>query len=97
MEFAPKCVDILLLVVQAGEFHHVMSDCGMGAISPKHKRKGNFDLSRSFLIRRCLPLFEPSDIFPEVSSSELVVEEDFDIRELLELVKKAFVQPTSVG
>ena len=88
MEFAPQRVNILLLVVDAGIFHHVVACGGVGAVGTDKKVKFHFDL-RCSLVRRIRRLsrvlgmvgfgkapLEPGDAFGEVGASELVVEEE---------------------
>ena len=44
MEFAPECVDVLLLVGYSGELHQVVSCCGVGAVSANEEVEFDFDL-----------------------------------------------------
>jgi hypothetical protein len=76
LELAPKGIDILLAVVHADEFHHVVPDGGMGAIGANHEVEIDFDLpGTACRSRLVLSLnLKPGLAFSKVGAGELMVE-----------------------
>lgn len=89
-KLAPEGVDIFLLVVDPGVLHHMVPCGGVSAIRSNKDIEGNRNLSGAVLVlfsRSSLcrilgmvcpgntgTLFEPCEVFVEVSTSKLVVE-----------------------
>jgi len=72
----------------------------MGAIGPKQEVEGYFNFwsavaGARFLTWR-LRNFEPCFLAVEICTGQLVVEEEFDVGHVLELVEESFVQAASV-
>lgn len=81
MEFAPQGVDVLLLVVHSSKLHQVIANGRVSAICANHEIKSNLDFPGaaigSEIFVACL---KPSLVGFEISSGQLVVEEELDIR-----------------
>ena len=112
MELAPERVDVLLLVVDTGEFHEVVARGGVGAIGADEEVEVDFFFGIALVLGwrgggLCGVLgvvglgsvgavLEPCGVVIEVCTGELVVEEEGDVRHGFERVEKAFVQTGTV-
>lgn len=80
MEFAPQSVDVLLLVVHSSKLHQVIANSRVCAIRANHEVKSNLNFSRaaigSEIFVACL---KPGLVGFEISTGQLVVEEELDI------------------
>lgn len=80
MEFAPQGVDVLLLIVHPGKLHQVVANGRVRAISANHEIKGDLDFPGAAvggeIFVACL---EPCLVGFEISSGQLVVEEQLDV------------------
>ena len=95
MEFAPQRVNILLLIVDAGELHEVIASGGVGAIGTNEEIEVDFFLGVPLLLgwgwrglRRVLGVvgfgrvglvLEPGGVVFEVGAGELMVEKEGDV------------------
>lgn len=86
-ELTPKCVNVFLLVIHAGKLHHMIANGRMGAVGPKHNVKVDFHLTGTTARREPISVFNPSLARAKVGTRELVVEEEFDIWEILKSIQ----------
>lgn len=98
-EFAPQRVDVLLLVVDTGELHHVEAASGVSTVRADKVVERDLDLGGSASDAQRVGLgsfagnatLEPCLVCTEVSASQLVVEEQLDIRRALQRVEEGIV------
>ena len=111
-ELAPKRVDVFLLVVDAGELHHVVTCRRVRTIRANKDVERNRYLGGAVLMlfARILlggvlsmiifgstrALFEPGNVFVEVGASQLVIEVESDVWHSSQIVKETLVQSCSV-
>lgn len=80
-KFAPESVNVLLLVVHPRELHHMIADCGVCTICSYHEIKSDLDFKGPVIGDVLLiPYFEPCLSCLKVSTGELMIEEQSDIR-----------------
>lgn len=99
-KLAPQRVDVLLLIIHPGVFHHMIPCCGMSSISPYKKIKVDFD----FLVSRTGDsiYWFPNDFEPglpplDISASELVVEVELHVGHGFKFVQEDLVETSTVS
>lgn len=98
MEFTPQRVDVLLLIIHAGEFHQMVSDGRVSPICPNHEIKIYLNLPRAPVGRRdYVTHFKPRFASAEVGTCQFVVEEQLDVRQRVQYIKKALIQARPVN
>ncbi len=75
LKLAPEGIDIFLFVVHAGEFHQIVPDGRVRAVSPDHE----VELDLDFLATAAVLKFEPGFPVSKVSPLELMAEEEAHI------------------
>jgi hypothetical protein len=99
LKFTPKGIDILLGVAHPRELHHVVACGRVGAIGPYHEIETDLDLRGSpeaLLAGWPVLDLKPRLTLSEIRSCQLVVEEDFDIRHILEGIQERLVDPCPI-
>lgn len=110
VEFAPQGVNVLLRVRHAGILHEVVAHSRVRAVCAEQEIKRDFNLlgsaGRVLGLRgilcmvlsdvAVLLLLEPGFVVFQIGAGELVIEEEFDIRQIIQLVEKAFVESCAV-
>lgn len=98
LKFAPKSVDILLLVVHSRILHHVVPDGRVSTISANHEVEVNLDFRDSFLgLVYVLTHFKPRLFVSEIGPRKFVVEKEGHVRHFFEDVKETLVETTSIN
>lgn len=91
-ELAPQCIDVLLLIIHPGKFHHVVSCCRMGSIRADHEVKVNFDFWHAVrrIWKRSLArdtTFEPRFAGIEIGPGQFMIKEELHIRRAFQLIE----------
>src|SRR5215469_11773332 len=81
-KFTPQTIDVLLVIVHSGKFHHVVASGRMGSIGTNEEVESNFNLLCSIrsTVAGLIHDLKPSLLLPEVGAGQLVLEEELDVR-----------------
>lgn len=90
LELAPQGVDVFLLIVHAGEFHHVVPHCRMGTVCAEHQVEVHLNLIGA------VGAFEPCLACAEVSPNQLMTKEERHVWQALEHVEQPPIEIATV-